>query len=194
MHRLSTRMIGILLAAALAVALAFQVNLQLTFRQVRHPVALNTANLEPNPEVVRGWYRVLIEQDTYLQMIRTELVDIPWAVALAVTLVLVQSFAAVLLRHRAPRASAFLFRWTPLCALGPAFDVVENLFSLAMLTDPWAFPDVLAASHTVASYIKFSLIAITSVGGLTVTIVAAVRGPGASEAGATNEREALSPR
>lgn len=132
-------------ALALLLALAAQVNLQLTFRLVHHPVPLGLANLEADPEVVRSWYRLLREQGTYLQMIRTELVDLLWALALGVALVTMCRAIGGLLRRAHPPIAGLLVRWAPLAAIGPVCDLIENAFSLAMLTDPWGFPGVVGA-------------------------------------------------
>lgn len=168
--------LGTTFAVALVLALLAQWNLQLTFRRVEHPVALGTANLEADPEVVRGWYAQLIEQGTYLQMIRTELVDIPWAILLGATLISLYRFVGGLLRRIHPPVSSWLVRWAPLAAVGPGFDLVENAFSLAMLTDPFGFPDWWALAHVVASWLKIIGAVAAASTGVTLTVIALVSG------------------
>lgn len=166
--------LGAAFGASLALAVLAQLNLQRTFRAVEHPVGLGAANLEADPEVVRGWYGLLIEQGTYLQMVRTELVDVPWAVLLGATLVTLYRFVGGLLRGLHPPISWVLVRWAPAAAVGPAFDVVENAFSLAMLTDPFGFPGWWAAAHAAASWAKLAGSAAAAVAGPTLTVTALV--------------------
>lgn len=179
MRRLSVRTTTVLTVGAIAVALACQLWMQATFREVRHPVALGPANLEPDPGVVREWYGVLVEQGTYLQMIRTELVDSVWATSLAIATWLLPCLFAALLRRRSPDVSAFLLRWSPLFALAGVLDLVENGISLVMLTDPWGFPDVLAPLHAGVSVAKLSAAIATPVVGLSLSAYGAIRGDAA---------------
>ncbi len=182
---------GLALGILAVLAAAAQVNLQLTFAQVRHPVPLGTANLEADVEVLRGWYGLLMDQGTYLLMIRTELVDIPWAVLLGLTIVALYRLVATLLRDIHPPIAAWLYRWAPVWAIGPAFDLVENAFSLAMLTDPFGFPAWWSVAHVAASWLKIAGSVVAGVVGPTLTVIALVLGRGrrAKDAG-----QALSPR
>ncbi len=178
-------------ATTLSLALLAQLALQLTFRQVRHPVPLSAANLEADVEVVRGWYARLLEQGTYLQMIRTELVDVVWAVLLGLTLVAIYRLVGALLRQVHPPIAAGLVRWAPLAVTGPAFDLIENAFSLAMLTDPYGFPAWWAGAHVAASWVKIVGCVLSALVGPTLTVVALRRGRRAREA--ANDGQALPP-
>lgn len=168
------RALGTTFGVALVLALLAQLNLQLTFRLVGHPVPLGAANLEPDPEVVRGWYALLIEQGTYLQMVRTELVDILWAILLGFAVVTLNRFVGGLLRNVHRPIASLLVRWAPLAAAGPAFDVVENIFSLAMLTDPFGFPAWWSFAHAAASWAKIVTAIAAPAIGLTLTGMALV--------------------
>lgn len=187
-----SRTLGLVFAAAAIGAGLAQLALQLAFRQVRHPVPLGAANLEPDAEVVRGWYSVLIEQGTYLWMIRTELVDLVWPVMLALAIVSLYRLVAGLLRGIDPPISRWLYRWAPVWLVGPAFDIVENAFSLAMLTDPFGFPDWWAVAHVAASWVKIAGSVASAVVGPTLTVVALARRRRGRRA--SDGREALSPR
>ncbi|MFD1718752.1 hypothetical protein [Georgenia deserti] len=178
-------------AVAATAALAAQLWLQATFRLVEHPVSLGAANLEADPGIVRGWYRTLMEHGTYGQMIRTEVVDLIWPVTLAATLFCLYRLVGGLLRRHRPRAASLIYRLAPLGIVGPAFDLVENAFSLAMLTDPFGFPDWWAAAHVWASWAKIAGSVAAGVVGPTLTVVALVRGRTEQR---TADDGALSPR
>lgn len=184
--------LGAVFGVALALTLLAQVALRLTFRLVGHPVSLDAANLEADPEVVRGWYALLLDQGTYLQMIRTELVDIPWAILLGLTLVALYRLVGGLLRSVHPTIAALLFRWAPLAAIGPAFDVVENVFSLAMLTDPFGFPDWWSTAHVVAAWLKIAGVVAAATVGPTLSVIALVSARRTRKA--ADARQALPPR
>src|SRR5699024_2754348 len=109
-----SRRLGWQFAIVLALALAAQLNMQATFAQVNHPFALGLANLEADVAVVRGWYAQLMDQGTYLQFVRTELVDMVWAVGLAAALVTLYRLVGGLLRDVHPPIGRGLFRWAPL--------------------------------------------------------------------------------
>lgn len=158
---------------ALAAA-GVQLWLQATFRLVDHPVPLAQANLEAEPAVVRGWYEQLMAQGTYLQFVRTELVDLFWPVCLGAALVSLYRLIGGLVRELHPPIARLLFRLAPFAAVGPAFDVVENGFSLAMLTDPSGFPDWWASAHVAASWCKLAGSALAAVAGSTLTVIALV--------------------
>lgn len=166
--------LGTTFTVFLALALLAQVNLQLTFRLVEHPVALAATNLESDPDVVRAWFALLMERGTYLYIVRTELVDIPWAILFGSALVALYRFVGGLLRGTHAPIAAGLVRWAPLAAIGPAFDIVENAFSLAMLTDPFGFPDWWAAAHVVASWSKIAGSVASALVGPTLTAIALV--------------------
>jgi hypothetical protein len=184
--------LGLTFGATLVLALLAQLDLQLTFRLVEHPVSLAAANLEADATVVRGWYAVLLEQGTYLQMIRTELVDLLWPIALGAALIALFRFVGGLLRRVHPPISRVLFRWAPLAAIGPAFDVIENAFSLAMLTDPFGFPAWWSVAHVIASWLKIACSVVAAVVGSTLTIIALVSVRRSRKA--TDARQALPSR
>lgn len=180
-----TRVLAITFAIAAVGAGLAQLALQVTFRAARHPVSLAQANVEADPAVVRGWYAQLSEQGTYLQFIRAELVDLLWPVMLAIAIVSLYRLVGGLLRDVDPPIAAWLYRWAPVWAVGPAFDLVENAFSLAMLTDPDGFPDWWAIAHVVASWLKLLGSVAAAVVGPTLTVIAlarARRGQRASDA------------
>lgn len=160
----------------LVLAAAAQVWLQLTFQQVGHPVSLWAANVEADPTVVRGWYQLLMENGTYLLMIRTEVVDLVWAVCLGVTLVAIYRLVGRLLARVDEPIARGLHRWAPLAALGPAFDLVENAVSLAMLTEPAGFPAAWAVLHATVSWLKVGCSIASAVVGPTLAVVALARG------------------
>ncbi|MBE1878335.1 hypothetical protein [Myceligenerans pegani] len=166
---------AVLLAWFVVTALAaagVQIWLQATFRLAHHPVPLAQANLEADPAVVRGWYEQLLAQGTYLQFVRAELVDLLWPACLAGALVSLYRLIGGLLRVLDPPVARLLVRLAPFAAVGPAFDVVENGFSLAMLTDPTGFPDWWATAHVVASWCKLAGSVLAAVAGSTLTVVA----------------------
>lgn len=63
-------------------------------------------------------------------------------------------------------------RWAPLAAIGPVCDLIENAFSLAMLTDPWGFPEWWALAHVLASWAKIAGAVGMAVTGTTLTVIA----------------------
>lgn len=142
------------LVGAVGVAVGGQFALQLTFAQVRHPVSLGTANLTADPETVRGWYRLLIEQGTLDRMVATETVDYLWMAGLGSSLVLITLLVAELLRTRNPVARLRLRRIAPWMAAAAVSDAVENAISLIMLSNPLGFPDPLSYAHAGVSVIK----------------------------------------
>lgn len=184
--------LGLAVGAAAVGAALVQFNLQQTFAAVKHPVPLGAANLEADVQVVRGWYRILMEQGTYLQMVRTELVDLAWPLLLGATIVLIYRFTAGLLRTVHPPISAWLYRWAPIWAIGPVFDLLENGFSLAMLTDPFGFPDWWAVAHVAASWSKIVGSVAAAIVGPTLAVIALVTARRARKA--TDAQQALSPR
>lgn len=171
----SNARLGAIFGVLLAGALTAQVNLQWTFAQVDHAVSLFQASIEGDATVLRGWYAQLVEQDTYLGMIRTELVDLPWAIVLGCTLVALYRLVGGLLRNLHPTISTWMFRYAPLAAIGPALDLVENAFSLAMLTDPFTFPDWWASAHGAASVAKLAGSIAAATVGPTLTLIAVAR-------------------
>lgn len=54
--------------------------------------------------------------------------------------------------HRS--SSNLLYRWAPVFALPAVLDLAENCFSLAMLTDPFAFPDWWTQAHAALATAK----------------------------------------
>ncbi|WP_052731722.1 hypothetical protein [Devosia geojensis] len=158
MRRLPLPALLVLLAAAVAIAVAGQVLLQATFASVKHPVSLFVANTTADPQTVRGWYSALVEQGTLERMVATELVDFVWIGGIACAVFLLTLTCARLLARRNPVASARLYGIAPWVTLAPLLDVVENGFSLLMLSDPMGFPDVLAYLHAAASWIKLAAI------------------------------------
>ncbi|GAB3756462.1 hypothetical protein GCM10028864_38670 [Microlunatus parietis] len=152
-------------------ALAAQLWLQATYRQVEAPVALAVYGLETDAATLRGWYADLAERSRLLLLIRTEVVDLLWAVALAATLISLVHLVAGIGARQKPRLTEAMRRWAPLFALGPTFDLIENAFSLAMLTDPAGFPNWWAMAHGTASRLKFGFSALSAVIGLTLTAV-----------------------
>uniref|UniRef100_UPI003B3AE900 hypothetical protein n=1 Tax=Pseudactinotalea sp. TaxID=1926260 RepID=UPI003B3AE900 len=140
-------------------------------RQVEAPVALAVYGLENDADTLREWYSRLHEASRLPLLIRSEAVDLLWAVALAATLIALVHLVAQLGATRRPRLAAAMRRWAPLIALGPVFDLVENAFSLAMLTDPAGFPDWWALAHGAAARAKFALSGIGAVVGIALTTI-----------------------
>jgi hypothetical protein len=162
--------------SGLGIAVFGQILVQRTFATVQHPTSLFEANLTMNPDEVRGHYAVLEERGTFDNMVRTELVDFVWMAGLALFVFSVTTLVAKLLRTRSPVASGRLMRWAPWTPLVAAFDVVENAGSLAMLADPWGFPDWLAYVHAGASVFKLAATVVVAVGIPAYALIAAVRG------------------
>lgn len=173
---------GLLFGVLLLTALAAQVTLQRTFAAVNHPVALAAANAESDPQTVRAWYAQLMDQGTYLQMVRTESVDLLWAVALGAAVVALYRFIAGMVQSVDEPISMLLFRLAPLAALGPACDLLENAFSLGMLTDPDGFPGWWPAAQTVLHWTKLSLAVASALVGVGLAVIALFRRRTAAEA------------
>lgn len=157
---------------AVALLLLAQALVRRTFAGVNHPVTLNEANAEADPAVVRGWYQQLMEQGTYLQMVRTEVVDLLFAVALGLAVTAFVRLLGVALVPAHERIGRFLFAWAPAFALSAPVDLVENAFSLAMLTDPLDFPDWWAGAHAALSVVKYAFAIASPVVGFSLAGVA----------------------
>lgn len=140
--------------------------------------------LETDPGVLRGWFEQLMTQGTYLLLIRTEAVDLTWAAALGATIICLVRFVGAAGWERRPRLAPLLVAWAPLFAIGPLFDLVENAFSLAMLTDPYGFPDWWALAHGVCARLKFGLAVLAGSIGVGSTIVIALPRSGRPAGGA----------
>lgn len=169
------------LAAALGLSAFGQILLQSSFRQTCHPVSLFRANTTADPARIRDWSATLSAQGTLNRMIAVEITDLIWIAGLAATAILMTLLAARLLRRRNPAASDRLYRIAPYTALAPALDLVENVVSLAMLSDPTGFPDTLAHLHAAASWAKLAAIGTVATAIPAYAICAAIRGKGAGE-------------
>lgn len=182
----------------IAAAVGAQVALQSTYRTVEAPFGLATYGLEADPVTLRDWYADLAQADRLRLLARTEVVDLLWPIALSAALVSIVLLVAAVGRDRRPRLAEGLRRWAPLFAIGPAFDLVENAFSIAMITDPAGFPDWWALAHGAAARVKFTGAVVGGVVGLTLTAIVLLSprrhsGDPTSDGGSDVE-PALSPR
>lgn len=193
--RPSLRRAVIALAVCAPLAVAAQVALQLTYRTVGAPMSLLEYGLEGDPTTIRAWFDTLMRDGSYLLLIRAELVDLLWPVALGATIIALVRLVGTWGWDRRPRLAAFMVAWAPLFAVGPMFDLVENALSFAMLTDPDGFSDGVAAAHAVAARLKFGLAVLGATAGLTCTaIVALAPRPAHSNENEPDASVDLSPR
>ncbi|MBB4932988.1 hypothetical protein F4561_003808 [Lipingzhangella halophila] len=140
-------------------ALAAQLTMQWAMRRAEHPLSLNAANLVSDPDEQRRLYALLLEQGTFHWFVRTELIDLLWALSLAAALVWVTT--AVGRGHpQGSRWRRLALATVPLAVVVPAIDLVENAFSLTMLADPDGFADWLAPTHAAVSRTKLTGLAI----------------------------------
>ncbi|QIK73654.1 hypothetical protein G7070_17025 [Propioniciclava coleopterorum] len=173
--RPDVRRAGIALAVSLALAAGAQVALQAAYARVDAPLPLLTYGLLDDPGTLRSLYASLQEGGRLGLLIRVEVIDLGWAAALALATTALPRFVGAAGWHRRPRPARWMVRWAALWALPSLCDVVENAFSLAMLTQPGDFPAWWAGAHGLAARAKLAATGLAVLSGLILTTIVAVR-------------------
>ena len=147
------------LVTALMLAVLFNLTatewLNRSYAASAYPVPYYVAQLSFDASRLQGWYAYMLERGTLGIYWQTQFIDFVFILS---TILL--HFMALLLISRAFAAGSAGRRAMVVCAfvsaLGPLFDVAENLVSFVMLAQPLSFPVWLAWLYSGCAALKFA--------------------------------------
>jgi hypothetical protein len=155
-----------------------QATLDTWYARSLYPVPYYVGQLSFSAERLQRWYTFMAGQGTLGIYWRTQMIDFGFITSTA----LLFTILAALVARAFPagsRGRRVASRMVPFAAIGPAFDVVENLLSFLMLPDPHHVNRTLALVYSSSAALKFAgfvAIAVWTLGALVVAVAVRVRG------------------
>lgn len=146
-----------LLAAAALIFFRVKSLLDASYAASNHPVDYATGQTAFSGAAIKGYYAHMLERGTLDIYWQTQMIDFGFIASLASFGLLAGSLLARLSANggwawKMGSAAAFLI------VGGAAFDVMENLISFIMLSNPSGFADWLALPYSGSAGVKFALI------------------------------------
>jgi hypothetical protein len=159
-ERWSYGQLGIAIAISMLIGAGGLTWATILYERSAYPPALIPGQLNFSPESVRGWYEFLLKNGTFEIYRITQLVDFIFIAGLLSLLFFIHILIAKAQPNPGWRRLALV-----LAAIAPAIaasDVIENIFTLIMLSNPTDFAPWLAYIASTLSVIKWSWCAIGS--------------------------------